>query len=144
VTEKMDIVKHIQVACAIIEFDGLVLAAQRSGGMSMPLKWEFPGGKIDPGESAEECLRRELVEEMGLHVQVGKCLSVVTYQYPAVLVTLHPFICTITGGEIFLHEHVASVWLPPAELHTLDWAEADKPIIEEYLRGCGSLLQAGS
>ena len=60
--------KHIHVACAIIERDGLVLAARRSASMSFPLKWEFPGGKIDPGESPQECLHRELLEEMGVSV----------------------------------------------------------------------------
>ncbi|WP_298272348.1 (deoxy)nucleoside triphosphate pyrophosphohydrolase [Geobacter sp.] len=124
--------KHLHVTCAIIERDGLVLAAQRSAAMSLPLKWEFPGGKIDPGESPEECLRRELVEEMGIHVRVGQSLPASTHQYPTFTVTLHPFVCTIETGEIVLHEHAAIAWLPPNELHTLDWAEADVPVIESY------------
>jgi 8-oxo-dGTP diphosphatase len=101
--------------------------------MSLPLKWEFPGGKIDPGESAEECLRRELVEEMGIHVSVVKSLPVTTHQYPKFAVTLYPFVCSIASGEIVLHEHAAIDWLPPEELSTLDWAEADVPVIESYL-----------
>ena len=67
--------KHIHVACALIERDGLVLAAQRSAVMSIPLKWEFPGGKLEAGESAEECLRRELVEEMGVTAFLLKPVS---------------------------------------------------------------------
>ena len=63
---------HIQVTCAIIERDGLVLAAQRSAAMSLPHKWEFPGGKIHQGKSTSECLRRELLEELNIHVSVGK------------------------------------------------------------------------
>ncbi|CAG1016859.1 dihydroneopterin triphosphate diphosphatase [Anaerolineales bacterium] len=125
--------KHIHVTCAIIERDGLVLVAQRSATMSLPLKWEFPGGKIDPGETPEECLRRELVEEMGIHVHVGKSLPASMHQYPTFAVTLYPFVCTIESGEIILHEHAAVTWLPPNELHTLDWAEADVPVIESYL-----------
>lgn len=125
--------KHIQVTCAIIERDGLVLAAQRSAAMSMPHKWEFPGGKIDPGESPEECLRRELVEEMGVHVRVGASLPVSTHDYPTFTITLHPFICKIEAGEIALHEHAAVTWLPANVLHTLDWAEADVPVIASYL-----------
>jgi len=128
--------KHIHVTCAIIERDGLVLAAQRSAAMSLPLKWEFPGGKIDPGESAEECLRRELVEELGIHVSVGKSLPASTHRYPTFTVTLHPFVCSIASGDIVLHEHAAIDWLPPGQLQTLDWAEADWPVIEAYLAGC--------
>jgi 8-oxo-dGTP diphosphatase len=128
--------KHIHVTCAIIERDGFVLAAQRSADMNLPLKWEFPGGKIDPGESAEECLRRELVEEMGIHVSVGKSLPASTHQYPKFAVTLYPFVCSIASGEIVLHEHAAIDWLPPEELPTLDWADADVPVIESYLAAC--------
>ena len=125
--------KHIHVTCAIIERDGLILAAQRSVTMSLPLKWEFPGGKIDPGESHEECLQRELLEELGIHVSLAKRLPVSTHHYPNFMITLYPFACTITSGEIVLHEHTAISWLPPTELHTLDWAEADVPVIESYL-----------
>lgn len=127
--------KHIHVTCAIIEQDGLVLAARRSAVMSMPLKWEFPGGKIDPGESPEECLRRELVEELGICVVVGRNLPASTHHYPAFAVTLYPFVCSIESGEIVLHEHAAITWLPPEKLHTLDWAEADLPVIDAYLTG---------
>ena len=128
-----DNIKHIHVACAIIERDGLVLAAQRSDMMSLPLKWEFPGGKIDPGESSEECLQRELVEEMGVRVYVGKNLPTHTHHYSAFSVTLYPFVCVIESGEITLHEHAAIAWLTPEKLHTLDWAEADLPVIEMYI-----------
>jgi len=126
-------VRHIHVTCAIIERDNLILAAQRSANMSLPLKWEFPGGKIDYGESPEECLRREIVEEMGIQVSVGKSLSATSHNYPTFSVTLHPFVCSIESGEIVLHEHAAIVWLPPEELHNLDWAEADLPVIQSYL-----------
>lgn len=129
--------KHIHVTCAIIERDGLVLVAQRSATMNLPLKWEFPGGKIDPGESPEQCLRRELVEELGIHIHIVQSLPPITHQYPTFVVTLYPFVCAIESGEIVLHEHAALTWLPPDELHTLDWAEADVPVIESYLAGTG-------
>jgi 8-oxo-dGTP diphosphatase len=125
--------KHIHVTCAIIEQDGLILAAQRSATMSMPLKWEFPGGKIDPGETPEECLQRELLEELGIHVCVAKKFPISTHNYPNFAITLYPFACTITSGGIVLHEHTAISWLPPTELLSLDWAEADVPVIESYL-----------
>ncbi|MEI6209181.1 MAG: (deoxy)nucleoside triphosphate pyrophosphohydrolase [Desulfuromonadales bacterium] len=128
--------KHIQVACAIIERDGLVLAAQRSAVMSLPHKWEFPGGKIDQGESPEECLRRELLEEMSVSIFVGNPLSPGTHQYESFIVTLYPFVCSIVSGEIVLHEHSAIVWLPPQKLSTLNWAEADLPVIRSYIAQC--------
>ena len=132
---------HIHVTCAIIERDGLVLAARRSAAMSMPLKWEFPGGKIHPGESPEECLRRELLEELGIHARVGQSLPTSSHSYPSFDITLHPFLCTIDSGEIVLHEHAAIAWLPSDELKTLDWAEADLPVIDAYLSMVGGVRE---
>ncbi len=126
------IFSHVHVACAVIERDGLVLAAQRSAVMSLPLKWEFPGGKLEDGESWEECLQRELREEMGVGVTVGEALSPCTHSYPDFTVTLYPFRCSLEAGEITLHEHAAICWLLPERLCELDWAEADLPVIEEY------------
>jgi len=100
--------------------------------MSLPLKWEFPGGKINGGESPQECLKRELAEELGIEVSVGAPLNVSTHHYPTFSVTLYPFICKIVSGEIILHEHTAMAWVLPEELQGLDWAEADGPVIEEY------------
>lgn len=125
--------KHIHVTCAIIERDGFILAAQRSTAMSLPLKWEFPGGKINDGESPQECLRREVVEEMGIRISVEHALPLHTHNYPAFTVTLYPFICAIESGVITLHEHAAIAWLLPEKLPSLDWAEADLPVIETYL-----------
>ena len=136
-----DTFKHIHVTCAIIKQDGLILSAQRSASMSLPLKWEFPGGKIDQGESPEECLRRELVEELGIQINVLKRLPATTHHYPTLSVTLHPFVCTIDSGEIVLHEHAAITWLPPEKLHTLDWADADLPVIESYLAECEAAIR---
>lgn len=126
-------INHICVACAIIERDGLVLAARRSETMSMPLKWEFPGGKIKDGESPEACLVRELLEELAVTVAVRYPLAPVTWDYDSFSVTLHPFVCEIAEGTIILHEHKEVKWLAPAELPSLDWAEADFPVISEYL-----------
>jgi 8-oxo-dGTP diphosphatase len=126
--------KHVHVACALIERDGLVLAALRSSTMSIPLKWEFPGGKLEAGESPAECLQRELVEEMGVTIAVGRPLPLHTHSYDTFTVTLYPFVCSIESDTITLHEHAAMVWLPPEELHTLDWAEADWPVLEAYAR----------
>jgi len=123
---------HIHVACAIIELGGKVLCTQRSESMNMPLKWEFPGGKIDEGESPQDCLKRELIEELGIEASVGRPLTVTTHHYPSFSVTLYPFICEIISGKINLHEHNAMVWLMVEELQNLDWAEADIPVIANY------------
>jgi 8-oxo-dGTP diphosphatase len=121
--------RHLQVACAVLVRDGLVLATQRSAAMSLPLKWEFPGGKIRPGERAADCLARELDEELGIAVTVDRALAATTHDYRDFTVTLHPFLCTIAAGEPTLHEHAAARWLPPARLGELDWAEADLPLL---------------
>ncbi len=125
--------RHLHVACAIIENSGKVLAAQRSATMTLPLKWEFPGGKIEAGESPEECLIRELEEELGVSVLVDSALRPTTYCYPDFTVTLHPFTCQLTGGIITPHEHHALKWIEPERMPELDWAAADLPVIREYM-----------
>ena len=99
------------------------------------------GGKIDEGESPEECLKRELHEELGIEASVGQAFPTTTYHYPLFSVTLYPFRCEIILGEITLNEHSAMVWLPSEELHILDWAEADWPVIGEYQRQIAETTQ---
>ena len=125
--------RHLHVACALIEKDGLLLAAQRSITMNLPLKWEFPGGKIEAGESPETCLHRELREEMEVSVEIGRALLPQTHHYPDFTVTLYPFVCQLVTTGIVLREHAASRWVAPEELLALDWAAADLPVIENYL-----------
>lgn len=125
--------RHLHVACALIEQDGLLLAAQRSAAMNLPLKWEFPGGKIEDGESPEACLRRELREELEVSVVIGSALLPSTHHYPDFIVTLYPFLCQLATAEIVLREHAAMRWVAPAEMMTLDWAAADLPVIADYL-----------
>ncbi len=88
---------------------------------------------MGPGESPEACLQREIHEELSLQVIVGKGLPVSTYQYPAFAISLYPFICAIERGEIVLHEHADIAWLSPEKLHTLEWADADVPVLASYL-----------
>lgn len=129
--------KHLHVTCAIIEQDGCVLAAQRGRTMAMPLKWEFPGGKIKPGETPEHCLCREIVEELAIKVAVGHALAEVTHAYPEFTITLYPFVCTIISGTITLQEHAAVTWLSREDLTSLDWAEADRSVLVTYLQFAG-------
>ncbi len=125
--------KSIEVSCAIIEKDGLVLAAQRSDKMSLPLKWEFPGGKLKPQESPAACLEREIEEELGIGITIHNSLPPSKWSYPTFEIKLHPFICTLGSGEIQLVEHRAISWLLPEDLSSLDWAEADEPVLRHYL-----------
>jgi 8-oxo-dGTP diphosphatase len=124
----------IKVACAIIERDGAILVAQRSESMSMPLKWEFPGGKLEQGEDSAACLARELREELGVAVAIRYALPPVVHDYGAWVIELFPFVCELTAGKITLHEHKAIIWQEPLELFDLDWPAADLPVIAEYLR----------
>ena len=130
----------LRVACAIIERKGKVLAVQRSGSMNLPLKWEFPGGKIDQGEQPEQCVVREVTEELHIQITVDRSLPPVSHDYADFSVMLYPFICTIAAGEITLHEHKASLWLSPQDLRTLDWVAADLPIISAYLEALDGTL----
>ncbi len=123
----------VKVACAIIERDGRVLATQRSEAMSMPLKWEFPGGKLEEEEDQSTCLARELMEELGVEVGILRALSPVVHDYEGWTIELLPFVCEITGGDIVLHEHRAALWIAPRDLPSLDWPEADLPVLREYL-----------
>ena len=127
--------KHVHVTCAIVERDGLVLATQRGPGMSLPGKWEFPGGKIDPGQTPADCLRRELVEELALEVRLEASLPPSTHTYPTFTVTLYPFVCSILRGTMVLLEHSAARWLARNDLPSLDWAAADIPVLTDYLAG---------
>ena len=101
--------------------------------MSMPLKWEFPGGKIHDDETPQECLRRELIEELGLTTRIGPALPPTTHQYPDFAITLYPFFCAIESGDLIPHEHAEIAWLRPDELPLLDWADADRPVVNSFL-----------
>jgi 8-oxo-dGTP diphosphatase len=101
--------------------------------MSMPLKWEFPGGKLEKGEEPEECLAREIREELGLEIAVLHRLAAKVHRYESWTIELIPFVCRISGGVLHLHEHRAATWSAPEELFRLDWPAADIPVLHEYL-----------
>ncbi|NCC25424.1 MAG: (deoxy)nucleoside triphosphate pyrophosphohydrolase [Deltaproteobacteria bacterium] len=124
---------YVEVACAIIQESGLVLAAQRSPAMAMALKWEFPGGKIEHGETPEACLIRELQEELGVEARIVHALPLSTHCYPDFIITLHPFVCVIANGCPEPREHARLAWLEPKSLRSLDWAEADVPVLAAFL-----------
>ncbi len=123
----------LRVACAVVEREGRVLATRRRPGVSMAGKWEFPGGKIEPEESAEACVVRELREELGLPVRVVSSLPVTVHRYPDFEITLHPFLCAADGPEAFLSDHDEARWEEPGNLPGLDWAAADVPVLRAFL-----------
>lgn len=124
----------IDVCCAIIvDEEGKVLVAQRSAKMLLPLKMEFPGGKIEAGESAEECLIREIKEELDICIEVLSERATYEHTYPEFSIRLIPFVCRITSGTIQLKEHAAYFWVDHQNLMACDWAAADIPIAQDYL-----------
>lgn len=123
----------LHVTCAIIEHYDQILICQRSATMKLPLKWEFPGGKIEADESKANCLRREIREELALEIEVGTELTIVTHHYTNFSISLYPFVCTLLGGELLLAEHAQAIWVAKEELSNYDWAAADVPIVNEYL-----------
>ncbi|MES2874219.1 MAG: (deoxy)nucleoside triphosphate pyrophosphohydrolase [Bacteroidota bacterium] len=124
----------IHVTCAIILNEKReVFVAQRSSKMHLPLKWEFPGGKLENGELLEDCLKREIREECDMAIEIVKQLPPNEHQYTDKTIKLIPFLCSWMGGEIYLKEHMGYKWLHPKNLLDLDWAEADIPIVKNYL-----------
>ncbi len=123
----------LKVACAIIFKDNKVLIAQRSESMTLPLKWEFPGGKIETGETMEEGLKREIMEELNINISVGKALSVVEHHYADFSLHLYPFVCAYLDGNLEAREHAQVKWESLANLEEYDWAEADLPVVKELL-----------
>lgn len=120
----------IEVACAIIVNGEKVLVVQRSSTMPHPLKWEFPGGKLRPGENPEGCIIREIREELGVEISTEQLYPSVKYAYDEYIVKLIPFVCRISRGDISLAEHVSCRWVDYSELDQIDWLEADRGVVE--------------
>lgn len=124
------------VTCAVIcNPQHQILAVQRSGRMRMPLKWEFPGGKVEAGETEEEALIREIQEELGLTIQLGKRMQPVNHDYGDLAICLVPYWARIAAEEPRLVEHAAYRWMLPERLRDLDWAEADIPVVRQIQEG---------
>ena len=101
--------------------------------MKLPLKWEFPGGKLELGENIETCIKREIKEEINIEIDIIRKLTNNIHDYGEFQVNLIPFIAKHISGDIFLTEHNSYKLLDPSELLNLDWAEADLPIVEEFI-----------
>ena len=126
--------KTIEVVAAIIIKNGQVFATQRGYG-DWKGWWEFPGGKMEPGESPEEALRREILEELDAEIGIESLLETVEWDYPAFHLTMHCFRCTLVSESLHLNEHEASAWLTNENLHTVKWLPADEGLIPKIAAG---------
>lgn len=125
--------KHIEVVAAIIHDDnGRIFATQRGYG-DYKDGWEFPGGKIEPGESPEEALRREIWEELETLIIIEHLVKTIEYDYPLFHLTMHCFCCRIESGSLTLKEHEAARWLKLEELESVDWLPADKEVLDSVI-----------
>lgn len=122
--------KTIEVVAAIIHQDGKILATQRGYG-DYKGWWEFPGGKMEPGETAEEAVRREIGEELGVDISVEEQVCTVEYDYPAFHLTMHCFWCSIVKGTLVLKEHQSARWLEKSEWESVEWLPADVEVVKE-------------
>ena len=122
--------KQIEVVAAVIRKGDKIFATQRGYGEWQDW-WEFPGGKMEVGETPEEALKREIREELSAEISVGELLTTVEYDYPKFHLTMHCFLCTLVGEALHLNEHEAARWLTKEELDTVKWLPADEIVIDK-------------
>ena len=127
--------RQIEVVAAIIVKDHKVFATQRGYGECKDF-WEFPGGKIDAGETPEEALCREIKEELDTEIAVGELFTTINYDYPTFHITMHCYLCTIENGSLTLLEHEAAKWLSLEQLDSVTWLPADLLVIAELQKSC--------
>ena len=127
--------KHIEVVAAVIEHDGKILCMERDQGKYdyVSFKWEFPGGKIEQGETKEEALARELREEMEMSVEIKGHFLDVYHEYPDFTINMYSYLCEAKDTEFKMNVHHDFKWLEKENLKTLDWAAADLPIVEKIV-----------
>ena len=128
--EVFTLIKHIEVVAAIIINNGKVFSTQRGYG-EFKDGWEFPGGKMEPGETMQQALERELREELAIKVKATDEIKTVNYEYPKFHLTMHCIKTTIVEGEPNLLEHEAAVWVDKAHIDEVAWLPADLEVIEE-------------
>ena len=121
--------KTIEVVAAIIFRDGQVFATQRGYGEFQGW-WEFPGGKIESGESPKEALKREIREELDAEIEVEELLQTVEWDYPNFHLTMHCFICSLLSESLHLNEHEAAIWLSAETLRSVKWLPADEILLD--------------
>jgi 8-oxo-dGTP diphosphatase len=123
--------KHIHVVGAVIIENEKILCAQRGATKTLAYMWEFPGGKIEEGETPQSALKREINEEMCCTIEIGELIETTVHEYDFGFVHLTTFYCYLLKGKPILTEHVAIQWLPANELMSLEWAPADIPAVKK-------------
>ena len=127
--------KSIEVVAAVIhDGRGRIFATQRGSG-DFKDSWEFPGGKMEPGETPEEALRREIWEELVTRIVVERLLETVEWDYPQFHLTMHCYLCRVESGRLELKEHEAARWLRGGELESVDWLPADRALVRKIASG---------
>ncbi|MES2558666.1 MAG: (deoxy)nucleoside triphosphate pyrophosphohydrolase [Bacteroidota bacterium] len=129
--------KQIEVVAAIIINENKILCVQR-GENRLPYiskKYEFPGGKMEQGERKEDAIKREILEELKMDIDVMDEFLTVKHEYPDFIIEMHSFICHCKDTLVTLTEHIDFKWLDVSELHSLDWAAADVPIVHKLIHG---------
>lgn len=127
--------KTVRVVAAIILHNGKIFATQRGYG-EFKDGWEFPGGKIEPGETPQEALTREIREELDMEIEVGDLLETVEYDYPNFHLSMDCFLCKIKSGDFVLKEHAAARWLIKEDLNSVAWLPADLGVILKIEKEC--------
>lgn len=122
--------KKINVVAAIICDNGRIFATQRGYG-NYKHKWEFPGGKIEPGETPEEALVREIWEELEAEITVGRLFDTIEYDYPEFHVSMRCYLCTLVSDTVTLVEHEAAKWLDRSNIDSVDWLPSDLTVIDK-------------
>ena len=120
--------KSIEVVAAVIQHKGRIFATQRGYG-EFKDGWEFPGGKMEPKETPQQALRREIKEELDTDIEVKDLIDTIDYDYPTFHLTMHCFWCTVKAGKLELLEHEDAKWLAKEELESVDWLPADKVLL---------------
>lgn len=128
--------KKVEVVAAILINKNDILCAQRAESKLeyISRKFEFPGGKIEEGETKKEALKRELIEELNISPEINELYMTVIHQYKDFELTMHSFLCQMDDRNVTLNEHISSTWLKREELLTLDWAAADLPIVHKLMK----------
>ena len=118
--------KHYEVVCAVIKNDNKIFCCQRGDKGECAFKWECPGGKIEPGETNEQALLREIKEELNCSINIDKFITTINHEYNTFSLTMHVYLCSLKESEPILLEHKTSIWCDRDKLNMLDFAEADK------------------
>ena len=137
ITKGASKLKHLEVVAAIIEHEGKILCMQRGHSKYeyISFKYEFPGGKVEAGEDNHTALERELREEMDMHINISEqdYFMTINHTYPDFAITMHCYLCKLAYPKFVVKEHVDAKWMLPEDMHTLDWAPADYPILEKIV-----------